>query len=344
MKTEIIDLRSDTATRPTPGMKEAMMNAPLGDDCFGEDPTVNALEEKAAKMFGKEAGLFCPTGTMTNQVAIKALTQPAHELICDRTAHIYNYEGGGISFNSGVSVRPVNGDRGRFTAKDVEESINPGNDNYAITSLVALENTCNKGGGSYYQLSQIKAIHDSARKHNLNMHLDGARIFNALAETGDSLEELGKYFDTISVCLSKGLGAPVGSVLLSTKETIKKARRIRRVLGGGMRQAGVIAAAGIYALDHHIQRLKDDHRRAKAIGEAVSKIREVEELLPVDTNIIVFRLHDSFNSQDFLQRLAAQHIKAVPFGKQVVRMVTHLDISEEMVGKVIDVLGTFNRR
>lgn len=330
----MIDLRSDTATRPTPGMKEAMNNAPLGDDCFGEDPTVNALEAKAASMFGKEAGLFCPTGTMTNQVAIKVHTQPQHEVICDKTSHVYNYEGGGIAFNSGVSVRTVDGNRGRITAQHVIDNINPGNDNYAITSLVSLENTCNKGGGSFYRLEQIKEIHQAAKSFNLGMHLDGARIFNALTETGDSPAALGHCFDSISICLSKGLGAPVGSVLVSSKEFIRKARRVRRVMGGGMRQAGVIASAGLYALDHHIDRLKDDHRRAKAIGDAVGKLAFVEELFPVDTNIVLFRLSEQKKSEDFLRELANENIKAVPFGKQTIRMVTHLDFTDAMLEQV----------
>lgn len=338
----IIDLRSDTATRPTKAMLEAMFSAPLGDDCFGEDPTVNALEEKSAKMFGGEAALFCPTGTMTNQVAIKIMTQPQHEIICDRYAHIYNFEGGGIASNSGVSVRTVNSDRGRFTPQDVLDNINPGNDNYAITSMVALENTSNKGGGSYYTLSQIEAIHRVAKENKLSMHLDGARVFNALVETGDKPEELGKYFDTMSVCLSKGLGAPVGSVLISSKENIKKARRIRRVFGGGMRQAGVIAAAGLYALDNNISRLKDDHRRAKTIGDAIKKLSFVDELMPVDTNIICFTLNPKMKSEDFLKTLAEQNIKAVPFGKQIIRMVTHLDFTDEMLGEVLKVLSKMN--
>ncbi len=334
----IIDLRSDTATRPTLGMKEAMKNAPLGDDCFGEDPTVNALEAKTAALFGKEAGLFCPTGTMTNQVAIKVHTQPQHEVICDKTSHVYNYEGGGIAFNSGASVRTVDGDRGRINAAHVRDNINPGNDNYAITSLVSLENTCNKGGGSYYSLQQLSEIHQAAKEFNLGMHLDGARVFNALAETGDSPAALGHCFDSISICLSKGLGAPVGSVLVSSKEFIRKARRIRRVMGGGMRQAGVIASAGLYALDHHVERLKDDHRRAKAIGSAISKLAFVEELYPVDTNIVLFRLGEQKKSEDFLKALANDNIKAVPFGKQTIRMVTHLDFTDEMLERVEAVL------
>lgn len=338
----IIDLRSDTTTKPTKGMMDAMMSAELGDDVFGEDPTVNALEAKTAALFGKEAALFCPTGTMTNQVAIKILTQPQHELICDKTAHVYNYEGAGIAFHSGVSVRTVNGDRGRISPKDVLENINPGNDNYPVTSVVSLENTCNKGGGSFYTIKQIEEIHRVTKENNLSLHLDGARIFNALTETGDQATDYGKLFDTISVCLSKGLGAPVGSVLVASKDNIKKAKRIRRVMGGGMRQAGVLAAAGIYALDHHVGRLKEDHRRAKILGGQIKQLTFLEEMLPVDSNIIVFKLNDKMKSEDFLKQLAANNIKAVPFGKQIVRMVTHLDFTDDMLDTVLKVLKTMN--
>lgn len=334
----IIDLRSDTTTKPTKGMMDAMMNAPLGDDVFGEDPSVNKLESKLAGLFGMEAGLFCPTGTMTNQVAIKILTQPQDELICDRFAHVYNFEGAGIAFHSGVSVRTVPGDRGRFTPQDVIDNINPGNDNYARTSVVALENTSNKGGGSFYSLEQIKAINKVSKENKLYMHLDGARIFNALCEMKNRADEVGPMFDTISVCLSKGLGAPVGSVLLSSKDFIRKAKRIRRVMGGGMRQAGVLAAAGIFALDHHVERLIEDHQRAKILGAAVQKLPFVLELLPVDTNIVVFTLSEKVSSVDFIKKMADKNIKVVPFGKQIIRMVTHLDFSDDMMTEVLAVL------
>src|SRR6185436_19870289 len=279
----VIDLRSDTVTKPSPQMLAAMMTAPVGDDVFDEDPSIKKLEEKTAAIFGKEAGLFCPSGTMTNQVAIRILTQPQQEIICDHLAHVYYYEAGGIAFNSGCSVRLLKGDRGRLNAKDIEENINPDNIHHPVTCVVSLENTSNKGGGSYYSLQSIKEIKEVCERHRLKLHLDGARIFNALEETKDSPSETGKFFDTISVCLSKGLGAPVGSVLLSSKENIRKAKRVRKVFGGGMRQAGFLAAAGIFALENNIERLKDDHKRAKIIGEAVKKLPFVEEVFPVDT-------------------------------------------------------------
>src|ERR1700753_3356117 len=267
-----VDLRSDTVTKPTPGMLEAMWSAKVGDDVFGEDETVNALEEKAAAMFGIEAGIFCPSGTMTNQIAIKCFTQPLDELIADQTAHIYRYEGGGIAFNSAVSTRLLNGYRGIITAEMIEPEINAENIHYPHTSLVALENTVNKGGGSCYTLEQIKPIAELCRNKGLKLHLDGARIFNALAHTGDKAIEYGKYFDGISVCLSKGLGAPVGSVLLAGKQTINYARRVRKAFGGGMRQAGFLAAAGIYALDHHIERLKIDHAHTALLAAELAKL------------------------------------------------------------------------
>src|SRR5882757_8146248 len=263
----IVDLRSDTVTKPTPGMLEAMFNAKVGDDVFGEDESINELEAKAAKIFGMEAGIFCPSGTMTNQLAIKCFTQPLDELIADQTTHVYRYEGGGIAFNSAVSTRLLNGYRGIITAEMIEPEINDEhNVHYPHTKLVVLENTVNKGGGSCYTLEQIKPIAELCKNKGLKLHLDGARIFNALAHTGDAAVEYGKYFDGISVCLSKGLGAPVGSVLLADKATIKYARRIRKVFGGGMRQAGFLAAAGIYALDHHVQRLSIDHAHAHILA------------------------------------------------------------------------------
>jgi threonine aldolase len=336
----IIDLRSDTVTKPTKQMLEAMFAADVGDDVFDEDPTVKKLEEKGAAIFEKEAGLFFPSGTMANQVAIKILTQPQQEVICDRLSHVYYYEGGGIAFNSGCSVRLLNGDRGRLNAKDIEENINPDNIHHTITSLVSLENTSNKGGGSYYSLQSIKEIKEVCERHNLNLHLDGARIFNALSESKDAPSETGKYFDSISVCLSKGLGAPVGSLLLSSKENIRKAIRVRKVFGGGMRQAGFLAAAGIYALDNNIGRLKQDHQRAKKIGEEIKKLPFVDELFPVDTNLVVFKLSERTNSEDFLKKLLQKNIKAVSFGKQLIRMVTHLDFNDDMLDELIKILRT----
>jgi threonine aldolase len=342
MDSKIIDLRSDTVTRPTPAMLDAMFSAKVGDDVFDEDPTVKELELKAAKLFSKDAALFCPSGTMTNQVSIRVLSEPQQEVICDKGSHIYYYEGGGVASNSGLSMRFIDGDRGRINAQQVEENINPPeNIHQPFTSLVAIENTCNKGGGSYYSFRQMKEVSDIAKKYNLKIHLDGARIFNAVTETGDSTYEIGKLFDTISICISKGLGAPVGSLILSTKEIILKAKRVRKSFGGGMRQAGYLAAAGIYALDNHISRLKEDHIKAKILGEAIQSLSYIEYLMPVDTNIIVFKLKEDKPQASLLNFLSENNIKAVAFGKQVIRMVTHLDITDSMIERTISVLKKY---
>lgn len=334
----MIDLRSDTVTRPTKGMLDAMFNAEVGDDVFGEDPTVIKLEEKTAKMFGHEAGLFCPSGTMTNQIAIKVHTQPGDEVLCDVSAHIYNFEGGGISFNSGVQAKLLQGERGRISAQQVRDSVNPSFDWLTRTSLVSVENTANRAGGSYYTLQQMKELSTTCRELGLKYHLDGARIFNALAETGDSAADVGKQFDSVSVCLSKGLGTPAGSVLVGSKDLIRNARRIRKVFGGGMRQAGFLAAAGIYALDNNVTRLKEDHSRAKKLGEVLSSLSYVDHVVPVETNIVIFTLNDKMKGEDFVQKLAAENIKIVAFGKQTIRIVTHLDFTDEMMEKVVEVL------
>lgn len=334
-----VDLRSDTVTKPTPGMMEAMMAAKVGDDVFGEDPTINELEQKTAAIFGMEAGIFCPSGTMTNQIGIKCFTQPLDELIADQTAHVYRYEGGGIAFNSSVSARLLNGERGILTAEMIEPEINAVNDHYPRTSLVVLENTVNRGGGSCYTLEQIKPIAELCRTKGLKLHLDGARIFNALTKTGDKAEEYGKYFDGISVCLSKGLGAPVGSVFLADKDTIKYARRVRKVFGGGMRQAGFLAAAGIYALDHHVERLKIDHAHAQILAEALSKCPAISNVLPVETNLVLFDTIEP--AEVFLQKLAAHGIKALSTHKHRVRFVLHLDVHPDMVEYVVSVLKKF---
>ena len=333
----IVDLRSDTVTKPTPGMLEAMWSAKVGDDVFGEDETVNALEQKAAKMFGMEAGLFCPSGTMTNQIAIKCFTQPLDELIADQTSHVYRYEGGGIAFNSSVSTRLLNGDRGRITAEMIAPEINAENIHYPHTSLVVLENTVNKGGGSCYTLDDIKPIAGLSRDKGLKLHLDGARIFNALTNTGDKAVDYGKYFDGISVCLSKGLGAPVGSVLLADKATIKYARRIRKVLGGGMRQAGFLAAAGIYALDHHVERLKIDHAHAQILAEQLVKCNWVKNVLPADTNIVLFDTAEP--AEVVLKKLSDKGVKANSTDTHRIRFVTHLDVHPDQVEYVVKVLS-----
>lgn len=324
----IIDLRSDTVTQPTLGMKEAMFSAPVGDDVFGEDSTVIVLEEKIARLFGMESALFCPSGTMTNQIAIRLHTGPQREVICHQYSHIYLYEGGGIMANSLASVKLLPGDLGKITAAQVADAINPDDVHAPETSLVSLENTMNKGGGSIYTLEEIKPIHALCREKGIKLHLDGARLFNALVETGESPADWGTHFDTISICLSKGMGCPVGSVLLGSKADIKRARKVRKVFGGGMRQAGFLAAAGVYALDYHVSRLKDDHLRAKALGEMLIKLPMIVEVFPVATNIVIVRL-EGMSPEDFMKMLAEKNIKAVKFGKDLVRFVTHLDFTDE---------------
>lgn len=331
----IVDLRSDTVTKPTFTMLNAMMAAKVGDDVFDEDDTVLVLEKKAAAMFGKEAGLFCPSGTMANQIAIKCHVQPADEIICDVSAHVYNYEGGGIAFHSGASVRLLHGDRGIFTAWDVLNSIQPDNIHYPVSKLVCIENTCNRGGGRCWELEEMQQIKDVCDKHQLKLHLDGARIFNAIIHKGYSAAQVGELFDTISICLSKGLGAPVGSIILGDKDVIKKAKRYRKLFGGGMRQVGYLAAAGIFALENNIERLRADHTRAKRLEEVLNKMPYVQEVLPVETNIVVFRLKPEIDVNNFLQILAAKNIKAVGFGPQAIRFATHLDIDDAMIDYVV---------
>ncbi len=324
----IIDLRSDTVTRPTTGMKEAMFSAPVGDDVFGEDPTVNDLEEKAAKLFGMEGALFCPSGTMTNQIAIRLHTRIQSEVICHKYSHVYLYEGGGIMSNSLASVKLLDGDLGKISAEQVKAAINPDDVHAPETTLVSLENTMNKGGGSIYTLDEVKPIRKICDENGLKLHLDGARLFNALVESGENPTDWGSQFDTISICLSKGLGCPVGSLLLGTKSDIKRARKVRKVWGGGMRQAGFLAAAGIYALDNHVERLSEDHARASALGEMLLKLSFVSEVFPVATNIVIARL-DGVLPEVFLKQLAEKDVKAVKFGPDLVRFVTHLDFRDE---------------
>ena len=336
----MIDLRSDTVTRPTPGMRDAMFSAEVGDDVFGDDPTVIKLEEKCAKILGMDAAVYCPSGTMTNQIGIKVLTQPCDEVICYKGAHIYKYEGGGLAGNSNVSVKLIPGDRGRISTEDISQNINNTEDShYPRTSVVALENTIVREAGSYYTLKKIEAISRFSRSKGLGLHLDGARLFNALTETGEQASEFGKYFDTISICLSKGLGAPVGSVLACRKELALKARRVRKVFGGGMRQAGFLAAAGIYALDHHIKRLKEDHVRAGILGKVVAGQPYVKSMMPVDTNIVIFELVPGVTQQQFLTRAKEFNIKALTFNTTEIRFVTHLDFTDDMLDKTIDALS-----
>lgn len=323
------DLRSDTVTKPSHAMLDAMMSAPVGDDVFGDDPTVHALEKMAANMLGMEAAVFCPSGTMTNQIGINILTNPFEEVICYKGAHIYKYEGGGIAGNSQLSVRLIDGNRGRLSATDILSNINnAGDPHQPITSLVALENTIVREAGAFYTIDQIKAISEITRVNNLSLHLDGARLFNALTETNDSPAIIGSLFDTVSICLSKGLGAPVGSLILCNKELEQKARRRRKSLGGGMRQAGFLAAAGIYALQHNIAGLKEDHRRAKQLAAELSKVSWLNAMMPVDTNIIIFEISDGLSTAQVLEKLAAENVRAVAFGPRQIRMVTHLDFTD----------------
>jgi threonine aldolase len=336
----ITDLRSDTFTKPGPAMLEAMFKAPVGDDVFGEDPSVNKLEALTAAMFGMEAALFCPSGTMTNQIGIKCHTQPGDEVICEKMSHVFIYEGGGIAFNSGSQVKAVEGDRGRITAEQVAEAINPDDVHKAKTSLISLENTSNRGGGSCYNFTDFQLIKEVCLKNKLGLHLDGARLWNAIVAKEETPKQYGEIFDSISVCLSKGLGAPVGSLLLGKSDFIKKARRIRKVFGGGMRQAGYLAAAGIYALENNITRLAEDHQHAKQIAEALSKKEFICKIMPVETNIIIFELTDSYTAKSFCERLQQDDILCLPISVTQVRMVTHLDVTREMVEKLVKLIGT----
>lgn len=335
-----IDLRSDTVTKPTAEMLKAIMSAEVGDDVYKEDPSVNKLEEKLARLFGMDEALFFPTGSMANQAAIKLHTQPSEQLICDKWAHVYNYEGGGASFNSGVSCKLVDGHRGMITAQQVEENINPPDFYHSpLTSLVCLENTTNKGGGACYDLEEIKKIRKVCDQHNLGLHLDGARLFNALVAKNEDPKDYGKIFDTISVCLSKGLGTPMGSVLIGKKSLMKNAMRVRKVLGGGMRQVGFMAASGIYALDNHVDRLADDHRRAFEIGETLRAQAYIKEVEPVETNIVIFYLQNPSDEPVFMKALEKEHIRISNMGQGKLRIVTHLDYSEEMHLRFQEVLS-----
>lgn len=327
----MINLTSDTVTRPTPGMLDAMMHAEVGDDVFRQDPTTTELEEKMATMFGHEAALFCPSGTMTNQIAIKVLTQPLDEILCDELAHIYRYELGGYGFHSGVAIHVMRGNRGIVTPTMVHEGVKTKADWNPNTRLLCLENSVNMGGGNYYTLPEIQALVEAAREHWLLTHLDGARLFNVLVETGDTPMQYGKLFNTISICLSKGLGAPVGSVLISDADTIARARKIRKVMGGGMRQSGYLAAAGIYALDHHIHRLRDDHGRARRSAAKLQLMPWVGEVFPVPTNIVIFRVADHLTADQVVMALASHGITCSAITPRLVRWVFHLEITDDMV-------------
>jgi threonine aldolase len=334
----MINLISDTVTKPTPEMLHAMMSAQVGDDVFKSDPSVNQLEGYVAQLFGKEAALYCPSGTMTNQIAIKIHTRALDEMICDVDSHVYQYETGGYGFNSGIAVNLIQGQHGKINAEQIRKVIKPLQDWLPKSRLVVLENSCNKGGGSYYTADEIKPISILCRERGLKLHLDGARLFNVLVETGEQPVQYGDLFDTISICISKGLGAPVGSLLIGSAEDIAEARRFRKVMGGGMRQAGYLAAACHYALTHHVDRLKIDNDRAKQIGQLLATLPYVAEVRPVHTNIVIFRLIDEIQDTDFLERLKSYGILASPFGDNTIRFVTHLDITDEMMEDVMCIL------
>ena len=325
----MIDLRSDTITKPTPEMLNAMMSAEVGDDVFGDDPTVNALQQKIADLFGMEDALYCPSGTMTNQIAMRINTRPQDEVICHKHSHVYMYEGGGMMYNSMLSPKLLEGERGMITAKQIEESINPDDIHFPNSRLVVLENTMNKGGGAVYDINEIKSIRKVCDQNELKLHLDGARFFNAIVKTGENPSQYGELFDTISICFSKGLGAPVGSVLLGSKDQMKEARRVRKVFGGGMRQAGYLAAACIHALDSHVDRLSEDHNRANEIGKSLNQLSFMEEVYPVETNIVIGKLVEGKSEKWLLDELEKQGILAVGFGKGLVRFVTHLDFTDD---------------
>lgn len=334
-----IELRSDTFTKPSEGMLQAMMTAPVGDDVFNEDPTVKKLEQMVAEYFGMQASLFCPSGTMTNQIAIKCHTKPGNEVICEKLSHVYIYEGGGIAFNSGCQVRPLEGDRGRLSPEDVLNAINPDDVHKPITALISIENTSNRNGGSCYELNDLQVIKYICLKNNIKYHLDGARLWNAIIANEEDPTFYGKIFDSISVCLSKGLGAPVGSLIVGSHDLIREARRVRKVLGGGMRQAGILAAAGIYALENNIKRLNTDHDNAKEIGRALAKKDFVSKILPIETNIIIFELEGRYTAQSFCEYLKKRDVLVMAIAPNQVRMVTHLDVTNNMIDELLTIIN-----
>lgn len=337
----MINLMSDTVTKPTADMLGHMFTAEVGDDVFGEDPSINELQDRVAEMFGKEEALFCPSGTMTNQIAIKIHTNALDEVICDHYSHIYQYETGGYAFNSGVAINLIEGQYGKVTAAQIDKAVKPDFDWLPRTRLVVLENSCNKGGGSYYTQDEMEDIRTVCNKHQLKLHLDGARLFNVLVETGDNPKAIGAIFHTISICMSKGLGAPVGSLLIGSTEDIKLARRFRKVMGGGMRQAGYLAKACSYALDHHIERLKIDNDRAKSIGSLLSQLPYVTDVRPVKTNIVIFETASEETTISLIEYLKKKDILCVQFGPTAIRFVFHLDVSDHMTPLIEEALRSF---
>ncbi len=334
-----INLISDTVTKPSAEMLQFMFNAQVGDDVFKQDPTVNEFERLVAELFGMEAALFFPTGTMANQTAIKLHTNPGDQIICDKWSHIHLYESGGASSNSGVNFNLLDGDRGMITADQVREGINdPEFYHTPLSKMVGIENTTNKGGGACYDLSELQEIKQVCIDHNLKYHLDGARLWNALIAKKQHPKQFGELFDTISVCFSKGLGAPIGSVLVSDAATIKRALRVRKIFGGNMRQSGYLAAAGIYALQNNISRLEEDHRRAKELGAVLQTLSWIEKVEPIETNIIVFSAKSTIPDQQVIEKLKQKNIAISLLAKGKLRMVTHLDYKEVMHTYVLEAL------
>jgi threonine aldolase len=332
-----IDLRSDTVTRPTEEMRRVMASAEVGDDVYGEDPTVNRLQAVLAEQLGKEAGLFMASGTMSNQVAVKAHTQPGDEVICHRWAHVFNFEGGTSPAMSGVGFNPLDGEYGTFTAEQAEAAVRPGAVHYPVTALVAIENTHNKAGGTIFPLGEMRRIRKVADRHQLPMHLDGARLFNAVVASGIEPAQWAEPFDSISICLSKGLGAPVGSVLVGSKAFIERAVRVRKRFGGAMRQVGVLAAAGLYALEHHIDRLAEDHHHARRLAEGIGALSGYRVDLPVvQTNIVMIdTTATGWSENEVRDRLADRGVLVNTFGPGTLRVVTHLDVDSEGIETAI---------
>ena len=330
---DFIDLRSDTVTKPTPAMRKVMAEAEVGDDVFGEDPTVNALQEKVARILGKESAIFVPSGTMANQLAIKSHTQPGDEVIIEATSHPYNFEGGAAAALSGIQFYCLKGVRGILDASQIEEAIRPEDHHFPVTRLICLENTHNRGGGSVYPIEKIVAIHRLANSKHLQLHLDGARLWNASVAKGIDPKEYAQWADSVSVCLSKGLGAPIGSLVAGSKTFIDRVHRFRKMFGGGMRQVGIIAAAGIYALDHHIERLKEDHNNAKRLALGLQRLKGISiDPEHVETNILLLDVENSTITAPLLvEAMKKERILIHAFGRTQIRLVTHLDVSSENI-------------
>jgi threonine aldolase len=335
-----VDLRSDTVTKPSPEMRRAMANAEVGDDVFGDDPTVNRLQDKVAELLGKEAAIYVPSGSMANQTSLRSQTEPGDEIICHQDSHIYHYEAGGPAGLSGCSLRLLPGDHGLFTADQVRAAVRPPDSHYPQTALVVVENTHNRGGGTCWDIEEVAGIRKVADEFGLRMHLDGARLMNACVASGRKATDYTKYFDTVSMCFSKGLGAPVGSAVASTKETVKRIHRFRKMFGGAMRQVGIIAAGALYALEHNIERLTEDHANARRLAEAIAEMPGLTiDLDSVETNILYFDVAASLGTgKSFSERLKAAGVLALSTAPQRIRAVTHLDVSAADIERAIAVL------